>query len=151
MSELSFTAPAVDDGTITRYEFEANETTVLAFFPGAFTGPCTEEMCSFQENLTDFEDLDATVIAISVDTPFAQQEFAEQNDLTFLLISDTDTTIAEQYNVKTTFPDTGHAIAKRAVFIIQDGTIVYEQIMDDPHTLPDMDDIKEELQAVRSA
>lgn len=142
---LTFSGPAVTNGAIGRYELDPNTTTVLAFFPGAFTGPCTEEMCSFRDNITEFEDMDADVVAISVDTPFAQKEFAEQNDLSFTLVSDTDTAIAEQYDVKTTFPDTGHAIAERAVFIIHDGEIVYQDVMDDPHNLPDMDDLKAQL------
>lgn len=142
---LTFSGPSVYDGELEEYSFDAETTTVLAFFPGAFTGACTEELCTFRDQMQEFNDLGAEVIGISVDTPFALQEFAAQNDLTFRLVSDTDKGICEQYDVKTTFPATGHAIAERAVFVIQDGQIIHTEIMDDPHNLPDMDAIKAAL------
>jgi peroxiredoxin len=61
---------------------------VLAFFPGAFTGVCTREMCTFRDGLSGFTDLGAQVVGISVDTPFAQKAFAEQHGLPFTLLSD---------------------------------------------------------------
>lgn len=140
--DLSFSGPSVYSGELEDFSFDGEGTTVLAFFPGAFTGPCTEEMCSFRDQMQEFKDLGAAVVGISVDTPFALQEFARQNDLDFRLVSDTSKAICEQYDVKTEFPATGHEIAERAVFLVNDGEIVYQEIMDDPHNLPDMDRLR---------
>lgn len=144
-NKVEFSGPSVIDGEIEEYRFNGEGPTVLAFFPGAFTPPCREEMCNFRDQLEDFNDLGAEVVAISVDTPFAQKEFAEQNDLNFRLVSDTAKEIVEQYGVKTEFTDTGHEIAERAVFLVSDGEVVYREVMDDPHNLPDMENLKQEI------
>lgn len=145
IDSLAFSGPSTIDGELEDFSFDGDGTTVLAFFPGAFTGPCTEELCSFRDKMQAFNDLGADVVAISVDTPFALQEFADQNDLNFRLVSDTSKTICEQYDVKTEFPATGHEIAERAVFLVHDGDIVYQEIMDDPHNLPDMDALQDAI------
>lgn len=143
---LDFSTASVINGEIEDYSFDGEGTTVLAFFPGAFTPPCTEEMCSFRDKMNEFEELDAEVVGISVDTPFALQEFADKNDLNFRLASDTSKEISEQYGVRTVFPDTGHEIAERAVFLVKDGEIIYREVMDDPHNLPDLEKLKQEVQ-----
>lgn len=143
---LDFSTASVINGEIEDYSFDGEGTTVLAFFPGAFTPPCTEEMCSFRDKMSEFEELDAEVVGISVDTPFALQEFADKNDLNFRLASDTSKEISEQYGVRTVFPDTGHEIAERAVFLVKDGEIIYREVMDDPHNLPDLEKLKQEVQ-----
>src|SRR3970040_2947287 len=61
---------------------------VLAFFPGAFTGVCTREMCTFRDSLNVFTDAGARVVGISVDTPYAQKAWGEQLGLTLTLLSD---------------------------------------------------------------
>jgi len=126
VEDVSFEAPAFSEGENQRFEFDGSGTTVLAFFPGAFTGPCTEEMCNFRDQMSEFKDLDTEVIGISVDTPFALEEFATQNDLEFALVSDQN--------------------AERAVFIVQDDEVVYSEVMDDPHNLPDFKALKRELE-----
>lgn len=146
VDDLSFSTASVIEGEIEEYSFKGEGTTVLAFFPGAFTPPCREEMCSFRDQMNEFNDLGAEVVGISVDTPFALQEFADQNDLNFRLASDTSKEISEKYGVKTVFPDTGHEIAERAVFLVKDGEVVYRQVMDDPHNLPDMKKLKQEIE-----
>lgn len=145
VSGLGFSTASVKGGEIEEYSFGGEGKTVLAFFPGAFTPPCREEMCSFRDQMKDFNELGAEVVGISVDTPFALKEFAEQNDLNFRLASDTSKEIAEQYGVKTVFPDTGHEIAERAVFLVKDGEVAYKQVMNDPHNLPDLEKLKEEV------
>jgi len=61
---------------------------VLAFFPAAFTGVCEKELCTFRDALALFNDLDATVYGLSVDAPFANNAFAEKNQLNFPILSD---------------------------------------------------------------
>jgi peroxiredoxin len=62
--------------------------TIFAFFPGAFTGVCTQEMCAFRDMLGEIQRLKGEVVGISVDAPFAQKEFAEKNNITFPLLCD---------------------------------------------------------------
>src|SRR5512147_547067 len=62
--------------------------TVLVFYPGAFTGVCTKEVCAFRDSLATFNTLNAQVVGISVDSPFANKAFADHNRLTFPILSD---------------------------------------------------------------
>ena len=129
----SFTlSEELDDGPI-----------VLAFFPGAFTSVCTSEMCTFRDELSAFEDVGATVYGISVDSPFTLNEFRDQNDLNFGLISDIDKELIDAYDVSMDFADLGvHGVAKRAVFVVDgDGEIAYEWVSDDPGVEPDYDEV----------
>ena len=145
VNQIMFEAPAYHNGETQRYSFSGEGTTVLAFFPGAFTGVCTEEMCEFRDQMSEFDELDVEVIGISVDTPFALEEFAEKNDLDFTLVSDTDKEISNQYGVKTELPGLGYEIATRATFIVKEGEVVYSEILDDPSNLPDFGSLNDEL------
>ena len=66
------------------------KTVVLAFYPGAFTGVCDTEMCKLKEDMEVFNEMDTTVLGISVDSPWANAAFAEKYDLNFELLSDLD-------------------------------------------------------------
>ncbi|GIS50147.1 MAG: hypothetical protein Ct9H90mP24_4390 [Methanobacteriota archaeon] len=76
------------------------KTVILAFYPGAFTGVCDQEMCSFQENLAKLNDCNATVLGISVDSPWANAEFSRRYNLEFELLSDLDRVALEAYDAK---------------------------------------------------
>jgi peroxiredoxin len=149
VDKTGFEAPGYENGETKKITFQGRQTTIIAFFPGAFTDTCTKEMTAFRDNLNKFNQLGAQVIGISVDTPFALKEFAEQNNLDFTLVSDTDKQIIENYEVKTMIPDLEYEIATRAVFIIQKGEIVYSEVLDDPSTLPDMDTLENKLQELK--
>ena len=147
-SAPDFTAPLAtgDLESITLSErLEEEAPIVLAFFPGAFTGVCTTEMCTFQDRLSAFEDLDATVYGVSVDSPFAQNAFRERNGLTFDLVSDFDREIIDDYDVRMDFADLGvHGVAKRSVFVVDsDGEITYSWVSDDPGVEPDYDEVEQ--------
>jgi peroxiredoxin len=123
---------------------------VLAFFPGAFTPPCTNEMVAFQERLAEFEGTGGTVFGISADSPFALGAFSEEHGIGFDLVSDMGREAIGTYGLEMDIPDLGlHGIANRAVFVIDDdGTVVYRWIADDPTDEPDYETV---LDAVRSA
>ncbi|WP_049928278.1 redoxin domain-containing protein [Halopiger goleimassiliensis] len=122
---------------------------VLAFFPGSFTSVCTSEMCTFQDRLAAFEDLDATVYGISRDSPFTLNEFRAQNDLEFGLISDLNKEVIEAYDVAMDFDDLGvYGVAKRSVFVVDgDGEITYAWVSDDPGVEPDYDEVEEAVES----
>jgi peroxiredoxin len=123
---------------------------VLAFFPGAFTPPCTNEMVAFQERLAHFEDAGATVLGISADSAFSLGAFREEHGIEFDLVSDMAGDAIGAYDLEIDIPDLGlFGIANRAVFVLDDdGTVVYEWVADDPTNEPDYEAV---LDAVESA
>ncbi|ELK53715.1 MULTISPECIES: redoxin domain-containing protein [Haloferax] len=143
-----FTAPLTDiDGDIESFTLSENlddAPIVLAFFPAAFTGTCTTEMCTFRDQMANFEDVGATVYGISIDTPFTLTEFAEQNGLNFGLISDTNRELVDAYDVTMDFADLGvNRVAKRAVFVVDgDGEVTYAWVSDDPGVEPDYEAVE---------
>ena len=108
---------------------------VLAFYPGAFTPICTKEMCTFRDSIAKLNELDAQVMGISVNDPFANKAWAEQNTLNFPLLSDYNREVIKLYDVATENLAglKGYTAAKRAIFIIdREGTVCYKWISDDP-------------------
>jgi peroxiredoxin len=101
-------------------------------------------MCTFRDEMATFDDVGATVYGISIDTPFSQNEFRDQNDLNFGLVSDNDKEIIDAYGVSMDFADLGvHDVAKRAVFVVNaDGRITYKWVTDDPGVEPDYEEVE---------
>ncbi|GGL58794.1 redoxin domain-containing protein [Halocalculus aciditolerans] len=140
-----FTAPLAD-GDVSPFTLSENlddAPLVLAFFPGAFTGTCTTEMCTFQDQLAGFEDVGATVYGVSVDLPFAQNAFRSAEGLTFGLLSDHEKELVDAYDVRMDFDGLGvHGVAKRSVFVIDaDGDVTYDWVSDDPSVEPDYEEV----------
>lgn len=117
---------------------------VLAFFPGAFTGVCTKEMCTFRDSLSKFNESNAQVVGISVDGPFANKAFAEKNNLQFPLLSDYSREVSGKYGgIHENFAGlTGYSASKRAAFVVdKKGVIQYAWISEDPTVEPNYDEI----------
>jgi peroxiredoxin len=123
---------------------------VLAFFPGAFTPPCTNEMVALQEHLDAFEAAGATVFGVSADSPFSQGAFREAHGIEFDLVSNMAGDAIREYGLETDIPDLGlYGIANRAVFVLDDeGTVTYSWVADDPTNEPEYEEL---LEAVESA
>ncbi|MFW5919625.1 MAG: redoxin domain-containing protein [Halanaeroarchaeum sp.] len=141
-----FTAP-VANGDVEPFTLSENlddAPIVLAFFPGAFTSVCTDEMCTFRDEMSQFNDVGATVYGVSVDTPFSLNEFRDAYDLQFGLVSDHEKSIIDAYDVEMDFADLGYyGVAKRAVFVIDaDGEVTYSWVSDDPGVEPDYDAVE---------
>ena len=142
-----FTAPLAN-GDVAEFDLAAaiasDAPVVLAFFPAAFTGTCTSEMNAFQDRLDAFAEAGATVYGVSVDLPFALNEFREQEGLSFGMISDSQRDVVDAYGVEMDFESTGvYDIAKRAVFVIDgDGTIRYAWVSDDAGVEPNYDEVE---------
>ncbi len=145
VDQIGFESPAYHNGETQRFSLDGEGLSVLAFFPGAFTGACTEEMCNFRDSMSEFSEMGTEVIAISVDTPFALKEFAQQNDLEFTLVSDTSKEISRNYDVDIVMTGLEYKVANRAVFLIKDNEVIYELRLEDPSNLPDMERLKQEI------
>ncbi len=120
--------------------------TVLLFFPLAFTGVCTQEMCDQTNGLGDYEKLGAQVYGISVDSPFAQEAWAKANKIGITLLSDLNKTTVKAYDV--VFPmlaGVGDTAARAAVVVGKDGTVKYSEQTPTPKDLPNFQAIKTAL------
>lgn len=123
---------------------------VLAFFPAAFTGVCEKELCTFRDSLASFNTLNAVVLGVSVDAPFANAAFAEKNNLNFDILSDYDRSMVKDYGVAhDDFAGmAGYTAAKRSVFVVSgDGTVKYAWIADNPGQEPNYDEVKSAVEA----
>ena len=141
---VDFTLYDTDRKPVTLSEFTGKKI-LLLFYPGAFTSVCKKEMCAFRDSLANFNDADAKVLGISVDAPFSNKAFKEQNMLTFALLSDYTRDVSRVYcGLYENFAGiTGYSAAKRSVFIInRNGNISYSWISEDPGNEPDYSEIK---------
>lgn len=142
-----FTLPDTERKARSLSEFMGRKT-VLAFFPGAFTSVCMKEMCALRDSLSRPGELNAQVVGISVDSPFANKAFAIQNNLSFPLLCDYGRKIVKLYQVALAdFAGLrGYTAAKRAVFVLtEDGIIKYKWVSDDPGVEPNYDEIMNAL------
>ena len=127
------------DVSLTDY---TGQTVILAFYPGAFTGVCDKEMCAFQDNIGKLNDANAVVLGISVDSPWANAEFARKYDLGFTLLSDIDRVVVNNYDA--TFVGLGgiegYVCANRVVIVIdQNGVVQHRWVAENPGVEPDYD------------
>ena len=125
--------------------------TLLLFFPMAFTGTCTTEMCGVSNDLAAYVSLNAHVYGISGDNPFAQEAWAQKEKITAPLLSDYEHKVAQAYDVAydSFLPQMNlgmGGVPKRAVFIIdRSGVIQYAECDDDARALPNFDKVKTKL------
>lgn len=118
---------------------------VLLFFPFAFSSVCTDELCGVNDGLSEFTRLGTDVLAVSVDSPFANEAFAKEQNLSIPLLSDFNKEVAEKYGVLYDLGDF-KGVSKRSAFIIdKNGVIQYAWSSDDPKQVPDFAEIKGEL------
>jgi peroxiredoxin len=120
--------------------------TVLLFFPLAFTGVCTQQMCDVSAGLASYSDVNADVIAISVDSPFAQEAWAQKEKINITLASDLNKTTAKNYETLLDDLIGLGSVSARAAFIIdKEGIIQYSEQTPTPKDLPDAQAIKAKL------
>ena len=120
--------------------------TVLLFFPLAYTGTCTQEMCDISNGLDSYANLGAAVYGISVDSPFAQEAWAKSSKITVPLLSDLNKTTTKAYDV--VFPNlagVGDTSARAAFVIGKDGVIKYAEQTATPKDLPNFAAVKAAL------
>lgn len=120
--------------------------TVLLFFPLAFTGVCTQELCDITTGLNAYRDLNAEVIAISVDSPFAQEAWAQKEQIRVTLASDLNKTTARAYGVLLEDLLGLGSTAARAAFVVdKHGIIQYSEQTPTPKDLPNFEAIRATL------
>jgi peroxiredoxin len=124
------------------------------FFPLANTAPCTKEMCTFRDELKTYEDLDAQILGVSVDSPFALKLWQEKNNYNFPLLSDFNKEAASTYDAIHDVFVPGkldlYGMAKRSALVIdKDSNIKYVEILDDPGNEPSYENIQNTLKELK--
>ncbi|WP_435348170.1 redoxin domain-containing protein [Haloarchaeobius sp. HRN-SO-5] len=127
-----------------------NGPVVLAFFPGAFTPPCTNEMVALQDRFEDFEAAGATVFGLSADSPFSLGAFRNEHGIEFDLVSDMSGEAIRAYGLETDIPELGlYGVPNRAAFVLDaDGTVTYRWTADDPTNEPEYEELVAAVESV---
>ena len=122
---------------------------VVLFVPLAFTGVCTQEFCEVSRGISAYSALDAEVLGISVDSPFAQKAWAEQEGITIPLLSDFNKEVCGAYGARYEDLLGMVGVAKRSAFVIdKEGIVRYASVSDDAKVLPDFEAVKACLESL---
>ncbi len=141
-----FTLVSSDKSQVSLSDYKGKKVVVL-FFPMAFTGVCTTELCSLRDDIASYSSLNAEVLAISVDSPFTLGKFKEDQKLPFPLLSDFNKTASAAYGTQYEEFVLGlKGVAKRSAFVVNtDGTLAYAEVLESAGDLPNFDNVKAAL------
>ena len=145
-----FTLPNQDRQPVALRDELRKGNVVLAFFPAAFSSVCTKELCTLRDQLGPLNHLaKAQVMGISVDTPFALKAFANEQKLSFPLLSDFNKDVIRAYEVFNPDMIGLKGIARRAVFVLdREGTVRYREVLDDARNEPNYEKLNGALAAL---
>ena len=144
-----FTLKNTDMQDVTLSAFRGQKNVVLLFVPLAFTGVCTTELCSVRDNLNSYAQLNAEVLGLSVDSPFAQKAWKEKEQLSFTLLSDFNRQVVQAYGAQYDNLIGLQGVAKRAAFVIdKQGKIRYAEVLENARELPNFDQINATLKSL---
>ena len=123
----------------------AGKKVVVHFFPLAFTGVCTTQLCTMRDSFGYYEGMNAAVIGISIDSPFTLAKFKEEQAYQFPLLSDFNKEVSQAYDAfYDEFVFNLKGVSKRAAFVIDEGgKIIYAEVLESAGDLPDFNAIKE--------
>ena len=144
-----FTLKNSDGEDVSLSQFEGKKNVVVLFFPLAYTGVCTTELCQVRDSLADYNNLDAEVLAISVDSFFTLKEFKKAQNYNFTLLSDFNKETATAYGALYDEFFGMHGVAKRSAFVVdKKGVIQYAEVLEKASDLPDFEAIKTTLSSI---
>jgi peroxiredoxin len=123
---------------------------VLLFFPLAFTSVCTKELCYMRDNINMYNDLNAQVYGISVDSLYSLNKFKEEQNLNFPLLSDFNKEVSTAYDcLYDTFSNDMRGVSKRAAFVLdRDGIVRYAEVLENAGELPNFSAIEQSLNSL---
>ena len=139
----AFTLRATDKREVSLSEF-SGQTIVMVFYPGAFTGVCDKELCAFRDSMDALNKADAVVLGISVDSPWANAEFARKYNLEFELLSDLNREAVHAYDASFVGLGgiDGYVSATRVVIIVDSaGVVRYRWVAENPGVEPNYDEV----------
>ena len=124
---------------------------VVLFFPLSFTGVCTKELCTMRDNIANYSNMNAEIVAISVDSLFVLEQYKKAQNLNFPLLSDFNKTASRAYDsLYDEFPAFGmQGVSKRSAFVVdKEGIVKYQEICASPGDLPNFEAIKVTLSEI---
>ena len=123
---------------------------LLLFYPFAFTGVCTKELCNTRDDIAFYQGMNAQVFGISVDSPFANARFREEQKINFPLLSDFNKEASTAYEcIYESFAVGLKGVSKRSAFIIdKDGIVQYAEVLENAGELPNFEAIKKCLESL---
>ena len=141
-----FTLYSSDKEQIALENFKGKKV-VLLFFPLAFTSVCTAELCTIRDDISNYNDLNAQILAISVDSPQTLNRFKQDQNLNFTLLSDFNKEVSRIYDALYEEFSLGmRGVSKRAAFVIdKEGTVRYAEVLESAGDLPNFEAIKQVL------
>lgn len=142
----NFSLTSDSKATVSLADYQGKNVVVL-FFPLAFTGVCTTELCTMRDDIATYQNLDAEILAISVDSPFTLEQFKIQQNLNFPLLSDFNATTSAEYGaLYGDFVLGMKNVSKRSAFVVDKaGDIRYAEVLESAGDLPNFVAIKETL------
>jgi len=123
---------------------------VILFFPAAFTGVCTKELCMMRDGLAEYEKLDAQIVAISVDSLFTLAQWKLDQGFNFPMLSDFNKTASKKYDVLyKEFVFEMKGVSKRSAFVVdKEGVVRYAEVLENAGEMPNFDAVKNILNAL---
>jgi peroxiredoxin len=117
----------------------AGKKVIIHFFPMAFTGVCTTQLCTLRDNFGFYEGLNAVVLGISVDSPFTLAKFKEENNYQFPLLSDFNKEVSTAFGaIYEQFVFNLKGVSKRAAFVLDENQkVIYAEVLESAGDLPD--------------
>ncbi len=145
----NFTLRASDKSEVSLENYRGKNV-VLLFFPLAFTGVCTTELCSMRDDIGTYEGLDAQILAVSVDSLFTLEKFKAEQNYNFPLLADFNKNVSRAYgSLYEDFVLDMKGVSKRSAFVIdKEGNIQYAEVLDSAGDLPNFSAVKETLSSL---
>ncbi|MBL7806945.1 MAG: redoxin domain-containing protein [Saprospiraceae bacterium] len=138
------------DKSLVKLSEQKGKNVLLLFFPFAFTGVCTKELCMMRDSLAEYERLDAQIFAISVDSPYTLAKWREEQGFNFPLLSDFNKTVSKKYD--SLYKEFGlglKGVSKRSAFVVdKKGIIQYAEVLENAGELPNFEAINQTLQRI---
>ncbi|MCU0388390.1 MAG: redoxin domain-containing protein [Chitinophagaceae bacterium] len=144
-----FTLFDTEKKEVTLSSFKGQPVLIL-FFPQSFTGVCTTELCSVRDNIAQYNDVNAKVLAISVDSVFTLGRFKEDQNLNFTLLSDFNKEVSAAYgSLYDNFVFGMKGVSKRSAFLVdKDGNIAYEEVLENAGEIPNFNALMNVLKSL---
>ncbi len=140
------------DKSLVKLSEQRGKNIVLLFFPFAFTSVCTKELCMMRDRLAEYESLDAQILAVSVDSPYALAKWKAEQSFNFPMLSDFNKTVSKKYD--SLYKEFGlglKGVSKRSAFVIdKEGTVRYAEVLENAGELPDFEAVNQTLQSLKS-
>jgi peroxiredoxin len=131
-------------------ELQGDKVGVVLFFPLAFSGVCTKEMCAVADDFAAWNDVGASVVAISVDSPFTNVKFAESTNAAFPIASDFNRAATRAFGVEREDLLGMRGVSERAAFVIdREGVVQYAWVGENPGVFPPLDEIRAAVAAAK--